>query len=168
MEIFKITVKVPKPVEEVFTYITTPENLPKWKKDVWTTGRKSGQMGPGFKMIQTVYLMSPRKFTMHVTGYEQNRYFKFEALTGFAVLPGCSFSFEPTAEGTLLTATSELNVTGNSIRGMLYPMGLYWHWKAYFQLLSRQLFASNSMIETVSFSKCGADLPDDEVQTSSD
>ena len=30
MEPFKITAKIPRPVEEVFEYITTPSNFPRW------------------------------------------------------------------------------------------------------------------------------------------
>src|SRR6185312_5346907 len=94
MNIYKTTVTIPKPVEEVFKYITTPENFPKWKKDVWIAGKKYGEPGPGFKMVQTVHLMCPRQFMMHVTGYETNRYFKFEARKGFVILPAWEFSFE--------------------------------------------------------------------------
>jgi hypothetical protein len=151
MDTFRITAKIPKPVEEVFEYITTPENFPKWKKDVWIAGRKYGRMGPGFRMIQTVYLMSPRQFMMHVTGYEQNRYFKFEALKGFVILPGWSFYFETCSEGTFLSAGSQINLAGKSVRGMLYPLGLTWHWKTYFELLSYELFNKPGKVKTVSF-----------------
>ena len=151
MQVYKTTVKIPKPVEEVFKYITTPENFPKWKKDVWIAGRKYGAPGPGFKMLQTVYLMSPRQFMMHVTGYEENRYFKFEALKGFAILPGWEFTFEPGGEHTLLHVVCNINLDGSPIRGILYPMGLSHHWRVFFELLSRELFSSPSMIKTISF-----------------
>ncbi|HEY8661295.1 MAG TPA: SRPBCC family protein [Hanamia sp.] len=158
MQVFKITVKIPKPVEEVFDYITTPENFPKWKKDVWIAGRKYGAMGHGFKMIQTVYLMSPRQFMMHVTGYEQNRYFKFEALKGFVILPAWSFTFEACDGATVLTVISEINVTGGTIRGLLYPMGLSWHWRVYLQLLAKELFGDQQKeIEMVSFKEMPVD-----------
>jgi len=146
MEIFKMTAKIPRPVEEVFEYITTPSNFPRWKKDVWIAGLKYGEMGLGCRMIQTVYLMSPRQFMMHVTGFEKNKYFKFEALKGFCVLPGWSFSFEACEEGTLLTASSLINVTGGSIRGFLYPLGLSWHWKAFMKLLGKQLCGSGAPV----------------------
>jgi uncharacterized protein YndB with AHSA1/START domain len=151
MQVFKITVKIPQTVEEVFKYITTPENFPRWKKDVWISGRKFGEMGPGFKMIQTIHLMCPRKLTMVVTGYEPNKYFKFEALKGFTILPAWTFSFEPLGERTLLTVVSDINLAGASIRGILYPLGLAHHWKVYFELLSRELFSRPSMIQIVSF-----------------
>jgi ligand-binding SRPBCC domain-containing protein len=151
MQVFTITAKIPKAVEEVFKYITTPDNFPRWKKDVWVAGRKYGCMGDEFKMIQTVYLMSPRQFMMHVTGFEQNKYFKFQALKGFGILPGWSFSFKPCGESTLLTVVSEINPGAGTIRGFLYPMGLYHHWKMYFELLSRELFSSPSMIQILSF-----------------
>jgi hypothetical protein len=157
MQVFKTTVKIPKPVEEVFKYITTPENFPRWKKDVWVAGRKYGEPGPGFKMVQTIHLMCPRQFMMHVTGYEENRYFKFEAFRGFPILPGWAFSFETSSEDTLLHVVCEINVTGASIRGILYPMGLSHHWKVYFELLSHELFSSPSMIKTISFQHIESD-----------
>jgi hypothetical protein len=97
MEIFKMTAKISYRVEEVFEYITIPSNFPRWKKDVWIAGNKYGEMGLGCRMIQTVYLMSPRQFVMHVTGFEKNKYFKFEALKGFCILPGWSFTLSPSS-----------------------------------------------------------------------
>jgi hypothetical protein len=139
MEIFKIAAKINKPLEEVFHYVTTPQNFPRWKKDVWISGKQFGQMGAGCRMVQTVYLLSPRKFTMHVTGYEQNRYFKFEALKGYVLLPGWSFFFELYEGVTLLTVTCEMNACGPEVKGLVYPSGLYWHWNTFFTLLSKEL-----------------------------
>jgi len=157
MNIYKTTVTIPKPVEEVFQYITTPENFPKWKKDVWIAGKKYGEPGPGFKMVQTVHLMCPRQFMMHVTGYETNRYFKFEARKGFVILPAWEFSFEPGSEGTILRVVCSLNLEEGTVQGILYPMGLSHHWKVFFQLLSRELFSSPSKIRIISFQQAGGD-----------
>jgi hypothetical protein len=147
MELFKITAKIPRPVEEVFEYITTPSNFPRWKKDVWTAGVKYGEMGLGCRMIQTVYLMSPRQFMMHVTGFEKNRYFKFEALKGFCVLPGWSFTFEACEESTVLTVVSSVNVTRGSPGCLLYPQGLWLHWKAFLKLLGKELCGSGTTVD---------------------
>ena len=146
MELFKITAKIPRPVEEVFDYITTPSNFPRWKKDVWTAGLKYGEMGLGCRMIQTVYLVSPRQFTMHVTGFEKNRYFKFEALKGFCVLPGWSFTFDTCEEGTVLTVISSVNVTAGS-PCLLYPQGLWLHWKVFLNLLGKELCGNGTTVD---------------------
>jgi hypothetical protein len=150
MQVFTITAKIPKPVEEVFKYITTPENFPRWKKDVWIAGKKYGNIGKGAKMIQTVYLMSPRQFMMHVTGFTENSYFRFESFKGFAVLTGWSYYFQQCEQGTLLTVVSEMNIVG-AVYGILYPLGLYWHWKTWLQLLSRELTSKPNSIRLVSF-----------------
>jgi len=76
---------------------------------------------------------------MHVTGYEQNRYFKFEALKGYVLLPGWLFLFELYEGETLLTVTSERNSCGPEVRGLVYPAGLYWHWNTFFKLLAKEL-----------------------------
>jgi hypothetical protein len=156
MEIFKITAKINKPVEEVFQYVTAPRNFPKWKKDVWISGKQFGQMAPGCRMVQTVYLLTPRKFMMHVTGYEKNRYFKFEALKGYVLLPGWSFLFELYEGETLLTVTSEMNTCGDEVKGLLYPSGLYWHWKTFFKLLSKELSLDYKKdVEIIAFMELG-------------
>jgi hypothetical protein len=46
----------------------------------------------------------------------------------------------------LLSAVSFVNITGGSIRGFMYPMGLSWHWKAFMKLLGRQLCGSGAPV----------------------
>jgi hypothetical protein len=89
---------------------------------------------------------------MHVTGYQENKFFKFEARKGFVILPAYSFSFEEDAQGTLFTIITEVNLNGAQIRGLLYPLGLTWHWKVFSELLSKELFRDRTgKIEVISF-----------------
>lgn len=92
MYIYKQIIKIAAPPEIVFDYITTPANFPVWLKDVWIAGKTYGTMGLGCSIIQTIRILHPRKFTMHVIGYVKNRYFRIQALKGFCVLPGYVFS----------------------------------------------------------------------------
>ncbi len=48
MFVHESIIKIPAQVQRVFDFITTNTNFPKWKKDVWPTGKTMGT-GEGSK-----------------------------------------------------------------------------------------------------------------------
>lgn len=147
MFIHKQIVTIPAPPEKVFNYLTTPAHFPMWLKDIWIAGRTFGKMGLGCRMVQTIRIVKPRKFTMHVTGFVPNRYLKIEALKGFVALPCFSFSLKPLRNGqTELTVYVALK--GKiEVNGVIhpktffpfYPLGVAGYWKIYLQLLEKAI-----------------------------
>jgi hypothetical protein len=145
MYVHKQIITIAAPPEKVFEYITTPANFPLWLKDVWIAGRTFGEMGLGCRIIQTIRVLNPRKFTMQVIGYVKNRYFRIQAVKGFLLLPGYVFSFKPCKGGhTELIVYVELRTKRqqgeeDDFKGFrfFYPTGVSHHWKVYLQLLEK-------------------------------
>jgi hypothetical protein len=143
MYIYKKIVTLPFPPSTVFNYLTTAANFPLWHKDVLVAGRASKKIGLGATMVQTIRILIPRKFSMHVTGFVNNRYFKIEALKGFVLLPGYSFSLKPVkGNATELTIYVQVECRGEKDQRKLislYPLGGGHYWNLYVTLLESQL-----------------------------
>jgi len=81
---------------------------------------------------------------MHVTGFVKDRYFRIEALKGFALLPGYSFSLKPVkGDATEITAYVQLTC-GNEkdprrLAPYLYPIGGANFWQLYVSLLEASI-----------------------------
>jgi len=158
MFIHKLVATVSAPVPVVFDYITKASNFPDWLKDVLLAGRASKEPALGSTMAQTIRILVPRKFTMHVTGFVKDRYFRIEALKGFALLPGYSFSFKPIkGNGTELTIYIKLSCRGEKDAGILsyqfYQFGASKFWRLYFSLLEAEIMKKieNKVDHDVSF-----------------
>ena len=147
MFIYKIVGTIPAPVPVVFDYITKASNFPLWLKDVLLAGRASKELRLGSTMVQTIRILTPRKFTMHVTGYVKDRYFRIEAFKGFPLLPGYSFSFKPIKDnGAMITIYVMLSCRDEKDVQMLnyqfYQYGTSKFWALYFSLLEANIMKS--------------------------
>jgi hypothetical protein len=146
MYIYKKIVTLPFPPSTVFNYLTTAANFPLWLKDVLVAGRTSKKIALGATMVQTIRILFPRKFSMHVTGFVNNRYFKIEALKGFIFLPGYSFSLKP-VKGNATELTTYVQVECRSEKdqrklvSFLFPFGVQRYWDLYITLLEAGLEA---------------------------
>jgi len=140
MYIYKKIVTLPFPLPTVFKYLTTAGNFPLWLKDVLVAGKASKKTAFGSTMVQTIRILLPRKFSMHVTGFVNNRYFKIEALKGFVFLPGYSFSLKPvTGNATELTIYVQVECPSEKdhpkVVSFLFPFGAQPYWDLYITLL---------------------------------
>lgn len=140
MIVHETSIIIPAPVQRVFDFVTTNNNFPKWKKDVWAAGKTMGA-GEGSKMVQTIQLMFIRKVTLAVTAYTPNRYFSFRVIKAPVWQPAYSFCFIPADnDSTQLSVTVEiagLDHVKNS--WMIYPAGVNRHWEVYLDLLCKEI-----------------------------
>jgi len=144
MYIYKKIIILPFPPPTVFKYLTTAGNFPLWLKDVLVAGKASKETALGSTMVQTIRILLPRKFSMHVTGFVNNRYFKIEALKGFGFLPGYSFSLKPVKENaTELTVYVQVKCNNekdqHKLVSFLFPFGVQPYWDLYINLLGSSL-----------------------------
>ena len=102
------TVVINRPVGEVFSYLTNPDNLPEWQSGV-TEARKEGEglLGAGSRLTEVRTFLGKRiSSTLEVTAYEPDREFSIRVVTGpipFAV----RHVFEPADGGTRITFSGE-------------------------------------------------------------
>ena len=108
---FEASVEIERPVEEVFGYVTVPENLPEWAgpvvevRDVQKAAPDRLRQGDKFTAIAK-FLGRRFETPCEVTDYLSNRQFSFRS-TGGPVPQEFTYTFEPTLEGTHLTQSVE-------------------------------------------------------------
>ena len=110
----KISVRIGRPVEEVFAYVTTVENFTKWMGDLirasWQTS--PGPVGLGTTFTQTNHFLGRNFDTdFEVITYEPPRQFCVVATSGIAPFGGC-YTFEPVEGGTQFTSIAEVEGSG--------------------------------------------------------
>ena len=108
---FEASVEIERPVEEVFGYVTVPENLPEWVgpvievRDVQKAA--PDRLRQGDKFTAAAKFLGQRFETpCEVTDYLSNRQFSFRS-TGGPVPQEFTYILEPTLEGTHLTQSVE-------------------------------------------------------------
>ena len=110
----KISVLIHRPVAEVFAYVTTLENFPRWMGDLVRASAQTspGPVGAGTTFRQTNHFLG-REFDTQfkVITYEPPHRFCVVATSGVAPFGGC-YTFEPVEGGTQLTSTAEVEGGG--------------------------------------------------------
>jgi uncharacterized protein YndB with AHSA1/START domain len=108
---FEASVEIERPVEEVFGYVTVPENLPEWAgpvvevRDVQKAA--PDQLRQGDKFTAAAKFLGRRFETpCEVTDYLSNRQFSFRS-TGGPVPQEFTYILEPTLKGTHFTQSVE-------------------------------------------------------------
>jgi len=114
------SVTIDRPLHEVFAFVTTKENDPRWRPAVVEIERVSGE-GTGARYRQLVKgptgKAAPADF--EVTGLEPGKRYAFRTTSG-PVQPEGSFEFAE--EGGATRVTFELNVELKGKQKMMAPM----------------------------------------------
>lgn len=101
------SVVINRPVEEVFDYVTKPENTPRWQSGMVASERiAGGPMSVGTQFTEVRRMMGREMDqTMEVTAYEENRRWSFRSIE--AAMPHeAHLTFEPVGDGTRINLTS--------------------------------------------------------------
>jgi uncharacterized protein YndB with AHSA1/START domain len=110
----KISVRIHRPVDEVFAYVTTLENFPRWMGALVRASAQTspGPVGAGTTFTQINHFLG-RDFDTQfkVITYEPPHQFCVVATAGVALFGGC-YMFEPVEGGTQLTSTAEVEGGG--------------------------------------------------------
>jgi uncharacterized protein YndB with AHSA1/START domain len=104
MQEIKSSVVISLPVEEVFEFVTNPENDPQWQSAILESKRTSvGPLGVGTTEEGVGKVIGRRiEWTGKVTEYEPNRKVKYE-ITGGPLSAEQTVTFEPVEGGTKFT-----------------------------------------------------------------
>lgn len=108
---FETSVRIERPVDEVFAYVSDPENFPRWNSAVQTVRKTSSGEDPvGSTYAMTRQLPSGQaENDLEITAYERPREFAIRTLSGptpFAY----QYAFSPSEEGTLLELDAEVEL----------------------------------------------------------
>ena len=122
----RVTVEIARPAAEVFAFVTTPANFPRWAGAVVTASRQTspGPVGLGTTFTQQNRILG-RRFTteMRVVTYEPVRRFEYEATAGPIRFAG-HYTFAPVAGGTRFTSVDESTPPGGLrfLQPLLQPL----------------------------------------------
>lgn len=107
------SLRINRPVEDVFAFVTKVENLPKWAGPVTEARQTSeGPVGVGTTQIQVAQFLGRRaESSQEVTEYELNK--KFSSKTTSGPLPiEVHYTFEPVDGGTRLQLEGNVEAGG--------------------------------------------------------
>jgi len=104
---FAFRVDVDRPVNEVFAYLTDPENLPQWQQTKRVEQLTPGAVRTGtrFREVRTV-LGRRREAITEVSDYEPDRRFDLRVVSGLARVAD-RWALEPVPGGTRLHFSTE-------------------------------------------------------------
>jgi uncharacterized protein YndB with AHSA1/START domain len=107
---FETSVRIEQPVDEVFAYVSEPENFPRWNSAVQTVRKTSfGEDPVGLTYSMTRQLPSGQaENDLEITAYERPREFAIRTLSGptpFAY----RYAFSPSDGGHSLSSTPRSN-----------------------------------------------------------
>src|SRR6266702_1328519 len=107
------SVVIRRPIEEVFEFVTTPENSSKWQSATVETRKITpGPIGVGTKMSHVGKFMGRRlEVAAMVTDYVPNRRYRYESHFGSTTY-FLRYTLEPVEAGTKLTLDTEAKLAG--------------------------------------------------------
>jgi uncharacterized protein YndB with AHSA1/START domain len=113
---FSNTLTIRRAADEVFAYLARFENLPRWNYAISETRKLSaGPVGVGSRYLQVRSVPRPSEETFEVTEFEPDR--RLALRGGFGPLSGvATYELEPTADGTRLTNTMDLEPPTAALR----------------------------------------------------
>jgi uncharacterized protein YndB with AHSA1/START domain len=114
-------ITINRPVAEVFAYVSDLPTGPEWQPGLVEVRRiTEGPEGVGTQYTGVRKFMGRRmESVIEYTTYELNKKLVFKSISGNSPLVQ-SFLFEPTAEGTKLTARLEIQTSG--LMGLAEPL----------------------------------------------
>ena len=114
-------ITIDRPVEEVFAYVSDLQNAPKWQNGLLEVRRITESPDGIDTQFTGIRNFMGRKVesVLQFTTYELNKKFAFKSISGSSPFEETTL-FEPTAEGTKLTARLELQTSG--LMGLAEPM----------------------------------------------
>jgi uncharacterized protein YndB with AHSA1/START domain len=118
---FTTAVRIERPVEEVFDYVSDPGNFPRWNSAVQAVRVSSGEGGPGSTYLMERDLPGGRaENELEVLASDRPAEFAIRTTSGPTPFV-YRYSFESDDGGTLLQLAAEVELSG--IAGALGPLG---------------------------------------------
>ena len=112
---FETSVRIERPVDEVFAYVSEPENFPRWNSAVRTVRKTSAGEDPvGSTYVMTRQLPGGQaENELEITVHERPREFAIRTLSGPTPFV-YRYAFSPSDGGTLLELDAEVELPGTA------------------------------------------------------
>jgi uncharacterized membrane protein len=104
----EVSVVIKRPVEEVFSFVSNPDNESLWSSGLVESSQISeGPVGVGTRMKEVNRILGKRiEHIYEITEYEPNRGYSCKSISGPFPWRG-AYTFEPVRGGTRVTMTGE-------------------------------------------------------------
>jgi uncharacterized protein YndB with AHSA1/START domain len=108
------SIMIERPPEQVFAFLSDPENIPKWQAGVTESKLVSpGNLGVGVQFHETVRVMGRRmNVVCEITEYDPVRKLTFRSISNTPIQFVGGFTFEPTNGGTTLSYVGTTSLKG--------------------------------------------------------
>jgi uncharacterized protein YndB with AHSA1/START domain len=117
---FKTAIRIERPVEDVFDYVSDPRNFPRWNSAVQAVSRTSGEGGPGSTYAMERDLPSgPAENDLEITENERPSVFTIRTSSGPTPFT-YRYRFGSDGTATLLDLEGEVELEG--LAGALGPL----------------------------------------------
>ena len=110
----RVTVRIRRPVDEVFAFVTDPANFPRWAGSLVTTARQTspGPMRAGATFHQTnKFLIQRFQTEFVVTVYEPPHRFEYKSTAGPIPFAG-HYTFAADGDGARFTSVDDTQLGG--------------------------------------------------------
>ncbi len=117
----ELSIKINRPIKEVFDYVANLQNGPQWQSglfEVRQLTQGSPGMGTQFTAVRK-FLGKKLEAVTEIVGYEPNSKLAIKSASGSVPFEE-SYLFESTADGTKLSTVLELHTAG--LMGLAEPM----------------------------------------------
>src|SRR6266542_291072 len=116
METFENTVRIGRPVEEVFAFLANFENVPRWNYAIEETKKVSpGPVGAGTTYRQTRSIPRRSEDTFEVTVFEPARRLAIQGQIG-PFRTRATYVLEPTGDATRLVNQVDIEPSSGALR----------------------------------------------------
>jgi uncharacterized protein YndB with AHSA1/START domain len=117
---FSNSIYIRRPPSEVFAYLATPENIPRWNHAIASARQATpGPLGVGTRIEQHRTEPRPSTEELEVTEFSPDRRLGFQGVLG-PLHGSIAYELEASGEGTNLTNSAELEASGPL--GVLAPL----------------------------------------------
>lgn len=109
------SVRIDRPVEAVFDYVTTPENDEEWVDVILDTPPLDEELSEGTTWSRTAKFMGRTELVMECTQYEPPHRFGYRTISGFAgdrIMTDEVFTFSQEGDQTRFTQSATVEVRG--------------------------------------------------------
>lgn len=140
---FDVSIRINRPLEQVFAYVTDESNMARWNSAVQSVRQTSpGPTGVGatYRMVRQLP-QGQAENTYEITAYQPNQTLTIETTSGPTPFR-YHYQFEPVAKGTQLSLAAEVKTSGlASLAAPLLTRGIKSGVKANFATLKQLLEA---------------------------
>jgi uncharacterized membrane protein len=108
------SIEINLPVSDVFAFVSTIENIPKWQSEVVTTRvTTTGSLRSGTRFEEVVKVLGKQVPTVcEVTDYQPTRRFGFKSISKTPVSYEGNILLEPNGRGTRVTLKADIGLRG--------------------------------------------------------